>query len=75
MMNQDTGDRESKKMRLIYSLYNYAMGALWTSVGIFFLIHEKFGFNLGLDKVLVSIFGVSAIMYGLFRIYRGYAKK
>jgi len=50
------------------------MGVLWLVLGAFFLLHEKFNINLGMDKVLTTIFGVSAVLYGSFRIYRGYKK-
>jgi len=74
-MNQEFGNDKNRKMPLLHSLYNYSMGVLWTAVGIFFLFHEKFRIDLDLDKTLVLIFGISAVLYGLFRIYRGYAKK
>jgi len=50
------------------------MGILWLAVGGFFLLHNKFGVELNIDKVLTTIFGVSALLYGAFRIYRGYKK-
>ena len=56
-------------------IYNYTMGVLWLAVGIFFLFHKKWGYDLKLDIVLVNIFGVSAILYGLFRVYRGFKNK
>jgi hypothetical protein len=48
------------------------MGVLWIGVGVFVLFHEKFGYDLKLGPALGEIFGVSSILYGLFRVYRGY---
>jgi len=56
------------------SLYDYTMGVLWLGVGIFVMFHDKFNVDLRLDKTLTVIFGVSCMMYGLFRVYRGYKK-
>jgi hypothetical protein len=35
---------------------------------------KKFGYDLQLDKALTGIFGVSSLLYGSFRIYRGFKK-
>jgi len=53
------------------SVYDYTMGILWISVGVFFLFQKKFGYDLQLDSVLTVIFGISSLLYGAFRIYRG----
>jgi hypothetical protein len=50
------------------------MGVLWLSAGGFFLLYKKFGIELNIDTVLTTIFGISAILYGAFRVYRGYRK-
>lgn len=67
-------DNRRRTNVLLHSIYNYVMGVLWLSVGIFFLTYRKFGIDLNLDKVLTTIFGISAVLYGSFRIYRGYKK-
>lgn len=54
------------------SMYDYTMGVLWIGVGVFFLWHLKFGFDMGLDQTLTTIFGASSLMYGIFRLYRGF---
>ncbi|MER3498063.1 MAG: hypothetical protein C4308_05210 [Chitinophagaceae bacterium] len=73
-MAMETNDGRRSSRNQIHSIYNYAMGVLWLVLGAFFLLHEKFNINLGMDKVLTTIFGVSAVLYGSFRIYRGYKK-
>jgi hypothetical protein len=58
----------------IRHLYDYTMGILWFAIGAFFLFHKKLGYDLQLDKTLTLIFGVSSVLYGAFRTYRGYKK-
>ena len=70
-------DKERNTSTLLRTVYNYTMGVLWLGVGIFFLFHEKWGFTFfdsEKQKPLGVIFGVSAILYGLFRVYRGFKK-
>jgi len=75
---QDEFENKRKKTNVVvHSIYDYVMGVLWLCLGCFFLLHKKFNVELWLDQrneVLLIIFGVVAIMYGLFRIYRGYKK-
>jgi len=70
-------DKKRNTSSWLRTIYDYTMGVLWLSVGIFFLFHKKWGFDLRFsdkDMTLAYIFGVSGIVYGLFRIYRGYKK-
>jgi len=64
---------------LMRTIYSITMGALWTGVGLFFLFHRKWGYDMKLnnssDVLLTNIFGTAAILYGLFRIYRGIKNK
>lgn len=60
--------RRTASMRLVYDL---AMGVIWLGVGVFFLFHRRFGYDLGLDTTLTTIFGAASMLYGAFRIYRG----
>jgi hypothetical protein len=68
MINDNKRDTSS----WLRSLYNYTMGVLWIGVGVFILFHKKWGYDLELRPALGEIFGVSSILYGLFRVYRGY---
>lgn len=66
-------DRGFIRMR---SWMDYGMGLMWTAMGVF-LIFIKY-FNTGLearfDDPTMKAFGGVCIIYGLFRIYRGYKK-
>jgi len=68
-------DKEKNTSSWLRTIYDFTMGVLWLGVGIFFLFHKKWGYDLKLDVLLTNIFGVSAVLYGLFRIYRGYKNK
>jgi len=78
-MASGTGEKNNNnKASLPQTIYNYAMGILWTGLGVFVLFHKQLGYELGRlqnDPVLSSIFGGAAILYGIFRLYRGYLKQ
>ena len=69
------GDKERNTSSWLRSIYNYTMGVLWLVVGIFVLFHKKWDYDLKLDPILQNIFGVSCVLYGLFRVYRGFKKQ
>jgi hypothetical protein len=71
-MATDFEERQRKRSALLRSIYDYTMGVLWMGIGAFFLWHNKLGYDLDLDKTLVTIFGIASLLYGAFRIYRGY---
>lgn len=74
-MGWDFEENLKKNSTTIQRIYSYTMGVLWSSVGIFFLVAEKLGYEIALkNKVVEIFFGVTALCYGLFRIYRGYKK-
>lgn len=61
------------------SLMDYGMGALILLVGLFFLFRARLGDfplndRLGEPDTLEKIFGGICLLYGGWRIYRGYQK-
>ena len=58
------------------SIMDYGMGLLWACMGIFFIFIKKFDLGLAarFDDVYMKAFGGICIIYGLFRMYRGYKK-
>lgn len=74
---------ERKKRRQVEqmkSLMDYGMGILILLVGLFFVFREKLGNfplndRLGKPDTLETVFGSLCIIYGAWRIYRGYKKK
>lgn len=61
------------------TIMNFVMGILWTVLGLAFLFRKQLNFSfdkrLDDDPMLASIFGVAAILYGGFRLYRGITQK
>jgi len=58
------------------SIMDYGMGVLWTGMGIFLIFIKRFntGLETRYDDSTLKIFGSVCLIYGLFRIYRGYKK-
>ena len=59
------------------ALVDYSIGLMITAMGVFFLLRDKFNLQFNerfppndIDK----IFGVICLLYGGWRIYRGYKK-
>ncbi|MBL7702736.1 MAG: hypothetical protein JNM14_10820 [Ferruginibacter sp.] len=66
-------DKGYQRMR---SIMDYGMGILWAAMGVFFIFIKHFNADLAAkyDDITFKIFGSICILYGLFRIYRGYRK-
>ena len=73
-MANDYEEKKRKTNVFLHSIYDYSMGVLWLCAGGFFLLYRKFGIELNMDTVLTTMFGVAAVLYGAFRVYRGYRK-
>jgi hypothetical protein len=58
------------------SIMDFGMGLLWMAMGVFLVFIKYFGtsFQARFDDPVMKIFGGVCMLYGLFRIYRGYKK-
>ena len=58
------------------SIMDFGMGLLWSGMGIFLIFIKSFntGLETRYDDSTLKIFGGICLVYGLFRIYRGYKK-
>jgi hypothetical protein len=58
------------------SIMDYGMGLLWTCMGGFLIFIKNFntGLETRYDDSTLKVFGSICLLYGLFRIYRGYKK-
>jgi hypothetical protein len=67
---------KNKGFARMKSIMDYGMGLLWMAMGIFLVFIEKFntGFEARFDDPVMKVFGGVCIVYGIFRIYRGYKK-
>jgi hypothetical protein len=72
---KELSSREKQYVRM-KSIMDYGMGGLWLGMGSYLLFFAKYygGFNLNLNDPVVKGFGAVCILYGVFRLYRGYKK-
>ncbi len=75
-MFEEYEKRKRSQISLMRSVMDYGMGILILLVGIFFLFHEHFNFSFlkFAPSTEDKIFGGIFLVYGLWRIYRGYKK-
>ncbi len=72
--------RKRKQVAGMKSLMDYGMGGLILLMGLVFIFRMYLGVNhpvnikMGKPDTLEKIFGGLSIVYGLWRIYRGYKK-
>ncbi len=67
-----------EKRRTAYSwrrsILDYGMGVIIAGFGIFFLLADKFKIDFAIDPTMRYLFSGLCLLYGGFRIYRGYKK-
>jgi quinol-cytochrome oxidoreductase complex cytochrome b subunit len=79
-MIEEYEKRKKKQISSMMSLKDYGMGIFILLMGLFFLFRiqlgPKFFLNqrLGAPDALEKIFGTFCLIYGVWRIYRGYKK-
>ena len=73
---EQPSERDKSYLRM-RSIMDYGMGLLWMAMGIFMIFIKKFNAELAAkyDDITFKIFGAVCIIYGLFRLYRGYKKQ
>lgn len=75
-MIEEFQEKQRKQKSKVRSTVDYSMGSVFLLLGIYFLVYEKLGLTL-LDREPSSIdyfIGVMFVLYGGWRIYRGYKK-
>jgi hypothetical protein len=78
MMFEEYEKKRRKQVSMMKSLLDYGMGFIILVLGLFFLFRNKLKipFNESFPpNDIDKIFGVICILYGAWRIYRGYQKK
>ena len=69
-------EEQRRKLSRAQSIRDFVVGVMLLLVGIFFMVYKYFGIRL-LDREPAPIdlaIGVLFIIYGAWRIYRGYKK-
>ncbi|MFM2138595.1 MAG: hypothetical protein RJA57_902 [Bacteroidota bacterium] len=78
-MFEEYEKRKRKQVSQMRSLMDYGMGVLILLMGLFFLFRMQFpslpvNQSLGRPDALEKVFGGISVVYGAWRIYRGYRK-
>jgi hypothetical protein len=76
-MFEDYEKKKRKQVSLMRSVLDYGMGILILLLGAFFFFRNKMdiAFNEKFPpNEIDKIFGVICLIYGVWRIYRGYKK-
>jgi hypothetical protein len=68
---EDQPGRKDKNYQLMRSIRDFAMGILWLGMGLYLTVSER---AKEANDPLMRILGGIFIIYGIFRIYRGYKK-
>ena len=73
---EEPSERDKSYLRM-RSIMDFGMGLLWIAMGVFMIFIRRFNAELAekYDDNTFKIFGAVCIIYGLFRIYRGYNKQ
>ncbi len=73
---EEPTEREKSYLRM-RSIMDFGMGLLWMAMGVFMIFIKKFNAELAekYDESTFKVFAAVCIIYGLFRVYRGYKKK
>lgn len=65
--------RKKNKPVNIKAVFDIVMGLVYTSVGAFLVGSKYIGLEIAFPPPdVLMVFGTLAVVYGLFRIYRGY---
>jgi hypothetical protein len=64
--------KEESRQGQLRKIYDFVMGLLWSGAGIFFITAKYVSNGLGLDSLTTTLFGIAALIYGVFRLYRGF---
>ena len=73
-MATDFEEKKRKPYSIRRSLMDYGMGIIIAGIGVFVAFAQKLGFEIDLDPILRYLFVGLCLLYGGFRIYRGYKK-
>ena len=74
-MFEDYEKKKRKQVSGMKSMMDYGMGLLMIVAGVVLVFRDKFHLgNQSPPTSLDKIFGISCMLYGAWRIYRGYKK-
>lgn len=73
---RDKLSQRDKGLIRMRALMDYGMGIMWMAMGVFLMFIKEFntGLEARFDDPYMKGFGAICVLYGAFRIYRGYKK-
>ena len=73
---ENTPDKKTKRYILMRSITDLGMGFIYIAVGLIILLGKQFDFSNDFTaSIPAKIFAVLIIVYGAWRLYRGFKKK
>ena len=73
---ENTPDRKTKRYILMRSITDLGMGFIYIGVGAIIIFGKQFDFSNDFTaSIPAKIFAVLVIIYGAWRLYRGFKKK
>jgi threonine/homoserine/homoserine lactone efflux protein len=76
-MIEDFQDKQRQQGARVRSVMDYVMGIIFFLIGLYFLFYRQLGIKMILNREpsnIDYIIGGLFILYGSWRIYRGYKK-
>jgi len=72
---ENTPDRKTKRFILMRSITDFGMGFIYLAVGIIILFAKQLNLSSGFARgTPAKIFAILVIIYGSWRVYRGFKK-
>ena len=72
---ENVPDQKTKRYAMMRSISDYGMGLLYIAIGVIIFFARQFKFNNDfVMSIPAKIFAGVAIIYGVWRMYRGYKK-
>lgn len=71
-MENEAPDRRKKGYVLRRAILDIGMGVIIFGFGVFFIIAPRLGYDFGTDPFFRYGFAGLCLLYGAFRVYRGY---
>jgi hypothetical protein len=73
-MENDLKQKRTKNYIIMRSVMDYGMGLVIFLFGLFFAFSNKFGIDFNIEPFFKYFFAFMCIIYGAWRMYRGYKK-
>ena len=73
-MQTDQSEKRAKNYVVMRSVMDFGMGLVILGFGIFLILAPRLGIEFNIEPFFRYFFAVMCIVYGGWRIYRGYKK-